>query len=52
VRQQRVVLMLIAAAPVQNIVIAILDMQAHGRLKKRAAEPEIPHLERGVRSNG
>jgi hypothetical protein len=43
-QQQRVVLI----APVQNIVISILDMQAYGRLKKPAAEPEIPHLAHGV----
>src|SRR6186713_2793550 len=47
-QHQRVMLMLLAAAQIDRLVVAVLDMQADGGLVERAAPVEVDDIEHGV----
>ena len=51
-QHQRVMLMLLAAAQIDRVVVAILDMQPDGVFVKRAAGVEVGHVEHGVAGRG
>src|SRR6187200_2875726 len=47
-QDQRVMLMLLAAAQVHRLVVAVLDMEADGILVERAALVEVDDIKHGV----